>query len=80
MSPIVIAACGVLSPDDPSLTAKPTPADGDPYEDFPDDDGNNVQDPKVALSIAKEIKEIGSQFFREKKVGPALEKYQSISL
>jgi peptidyl-prolyl isomerase D len=56
MSPIVIAACGVLSPDDPSLTTKPTPADGDPYENFPDDDGNNVQDPKVALSIAKETR------------------------
>ena len=79
-SPISIAACGVLSPDDPSLTSTPTPADGDPYEDFPDDDERDVQNPEVALSIAKDIREIGNKLFKEGNVEPALEKYQSLSL
>ncbi|KAH7928856.1 hypothetical protein BV22DRAFT_1192497 [Leucogyrophana mollusca] len=124
--PITIAACGVLAPDDPSLTVETRglfyvpclprmlmfdfdslsivlhvpynctyitnrtspsvhstyPSSGssktdgsDPYEDYPDDDDHDVQDPKVALTIAGEIRDAGSTAFRTQKFEEALEKY-----
>ncbi|KIM82826.1 hypothetical protein PILCRDRAFT_97375 [Piloderma croceum F 1598] len=75
-SPITIASAGVLSPDDPCLTVTAEPADGDAYEDFPDDDDQNVQDPEVALKIAREIREIANKLFKEGNAEGALAKYQ----
>lgn len=75
--PIVIAACGILSPDDPSLTESAESADGDVYEDFPDDEDRDVQDPQIALKIAQDVREIGNKLFKEGKVEAALAKYQS---
>ncbi|KAJ4479375.1 peptidyl-prolyl cis-trans isomerase [Lentinula aciculospora] len=75
-SPIVIEDCGQLSPDDPSLTVLPVGADGDPYEDYPDDDDHQVSDPQVAFDIAKAIREVGNKLFKEGKTELALAKYQ----
>jgi len=76
-SPIVIASCGVLPPDDPSLSvAEGGGADGDIYEDFPDDEDRDVQNPEVALTIAKAIRELANKLFKEGKIEAALEKYQ----
>jgi peptidyl-prolyl isomerase D len=76
-SPITIASAGVLSPDDPCLTVTAEPADGDAYEDFPDDEDQNIQDPEVALKIAREIREIANKLFKEGNAEAALAKYQS---
>jgi len=74
--PILIAASGLLSLDDPSLTSSAEPADGDIYEDYPDDEERDVQDPVVALKIASEIRELGNKLFKEGKAEDALIKYQ----
>lgn len=75
--PIVIASSGILSPDDPCLTVSVESADGDVYEDFPDDEDRNVQDPRTALNIAQDVREIGNKLFKEGKADAALAKYQS---
>ena len=75
-SPIVISSCGVLSPDDPSL-AEAAAVDGDPYEDYPDDEDRDVQNPEIALDIAKTVREVGNKLFKEGKTDLALQKYQS---
>jgi peptidyl-prolyl isomerase D len=45
--------------------------------EVPDDADQDVQNPEVALGIAKEIREIGNKLFKEGKVKNALDKYQS---
>lgn len=74
--PVTITDCGQLSPDDPSLSI---PAGGagaeDPYEDYPEDDDRDVQDPQVALKIAQEVRELGNKLFKEGKAEEALQKY-----
>jgi peptidyl-prolyl isomerase D len=80
--PCTIVACGELDPSDPSLTEAATTADGDPYEDYPEDqdslsDGDVQEKPEVALRIAREIREIGNKLFKEGKAAQALEKYRS---
>lgn len=83
--PCTIANCGQLDPSDPSLSAaETTSTDGDPFEDFPDDqdplpDGDVKDKPEVALRVAREIREIGNKLFKEGKVEEALSKYQSMS-
>jgi len=75
-APIVIEACGVLSPDDPSLSETAVSSDGDSYEDYPEDEDRDVQNPEIALGIAKEIRELGNKLFKEGKTELALAKYQ----
>jgi len=77
-SPIIITDCGVLSPDDPSLKETAAGADGDPYEEYPDDEDRNVQDPTIALDIAKAVREVGNKLFKEGKTADALQKYQKL--
>ncbi|TFK84301.1 peptidyl-prolyl cis-trans isomerase [Polyporus arcularius HHB13444] len=80
VEPCVIADCGELPADDPSLT-QPVAADGDVYEDYPEDqdpvDGKDVgENPEVALKIAREVREVGNKLFKEGKYEDALHKYQ----
>ncbi|KAI0357726.1 peptidyl-prolyl cis-trans isomerase Cpr7 [Trametes cingulata] len=80
VEPCVIADCGELSPDDPSLSESAT-ADGDVYEDYPEDqdpiDGKDVAEtPEIALKIAREVREVGNKLFKEGKYDEALRKYQ----
>ncbi|KAG8216105.1 peptidyl-prolyl cis-trans isomerase [Butyriboletus roseoflavus] len=82
--PIVIAACGILSPDDPSLADSASP-DGDSYEDYPEDDTRAPDDHEYAYTAANTIKSIGNALLTGKnddgsKAGDpnpsaALEKY-----
>jgi len=74
-SPIIIADCGVLAPGDPSL-AETAATEGDAYEDYPDDEDKDVQNPEIALEIAKTVREVGNKLFKEGKVEQALHKYQ----
>ncbi|KAG1789139.1 peptidyl-prolyl cis-trans isomerase [Suillus plorans] len=73
-SPIVISACGVLSPDDPSLVTSETTV-GDGYEDYPEDDDSDVQNPEVALDIARKIRELGNKLFKDGQIELALKAY-----
>ncbi|KAK7460938.1 peptidyl-prolyl cis-trans isomerase cpr6 [Stygiomarasmius scandens] len=75
-SPIIIEDCGVLSPDDPSLTQENASADGDPYEDYPDDEDRDLSKPETVIEIAQAIREVGNKLFKEGKTKEALEKYQ----
>ncbi|KAF8909684.1 cyclophilin-like domain-containing protein [Gymnopilus junonius] len=75
-SPIVIADCGELSPDDPSLKESSEAQSGDPYEDYPVDEDQDTENPEVALQIAKVVREVGNKLFKEGKVEEALQKYQ----
>lgn len=81
-SPCTIAACGQLDPSDPSLSASAAGADGDTYEDYPEDqdpitEGNPQERPEAALKIARDIREVGNKLFKEGKAEDALNKYQS---
>ncbi|KAF8452598.1 cyclophilin-like domain-containing protein [Boletus edulis BED1] len=82
--PIVIAACGVLSPDDPSLNESAS-LDGDNYEEYPEDDPRAPDDHEYAYAAANTIKTTGNALLTGKnedgsKAGEpnpsaALEKY-----
>lgn len=86
--PIVIAACGQLASDDPSLKESASP-DGDGYEDYPEDDPHASDDHEYAYTAANAIKSIGNALLTGKnedgsKAGEpnpsaALEKYLSTS-
>ena len=76
VQPVVIADCGVLSADDPSLTRKES-SDGDIYEDYPDDEDQELGDPETVLQIAKVVREVGNALFKKGDFNGALQKYQS---
>ena len=85
--PIRIAACGVLSPDDPSLKEIVSP-DGDSYEDYPADDPRASDDHEYTYTAANTLKGIANALLTGKndngsKAGDpnpsaALEKYLSM--
>ncbi|KAI0314682.1 cyclophilin-like domain-containing protein [Amylostereum chailletii] len=66
-SPITITACGQLDPSDPSLalpTVDPSDPTADIYEDYPDDDPHDVQQPPVALAAASTLRARGAAHFK----------------
>jgi len=76
---VVIAACGELSPgsDEAPFVSSAGPNGSDNYEDYPDDEAEkDVQDPKVAMEIASELKTIAGELFKTGKYDEALDKYQ----
>ena len=76
-APIVIADCGVLSPEELAKLGAAKKDKVDPYEDYPVDEDSDTEKPEVALQIAKEVREYGNQLFKEGKTEEALQKYQS---
>lgn len=76
VQPVVIADCGALSADDPSLTRKES-SDGDIYEDYPDDEDQELGNPETVLQIAKVVREVGNALFKKGDFNGALQKYQS---
>ena len=76
-APIVIADCGVLSPDELAQFSTTKSDKVDPYEDYPMDEDSNTENPEVALKIAKDVREYGNKLFKEGKTEEALQKYQS---
>ncbi|KAH6910662.1 peptidyl-prolyl cis-trans isomerase [Coprinopsis sp. MPI-PUGE-AT-0042] len=74
---VVIEDCGVLAPDDPSLSQETTVStDGDPYEDYPEDEDRDTNDASAVFEMAKSIREVGNKLFKEGKLDLALAKYQ----
>ncbi|KIJ64695.1 hypothetical protein HYDPIDRAFT_175272 [Hydnomerulius pinastri MD-312] len=63
--PIEIAACGVLSPDDPSLIESQN-SDGDNFEDYPEDD-DRAEDHEYAYNTANAVKSFGNALLTGKK-------------
>nr|GAT58239.1 predicted protein [Mycena chlorophos] len=76
VSPVVVADCGALARDDPSLLEERVAEDGDKYEDYPEDEDADTSDPKVALRIGRELRELANGLYKEGKLVEALEKYQ----
>ncbi|KAG8836173.1 peptidyl-prolyl cis-trans isomerase cpr6 [Serendipita sp. 399] len=80
VTPVVIADCGELSPDDPSLTSAAqvnVGEGGDPYEDWPEDEESvDAHKPEEALKIAGNIREIASGLFKKGDIQGAFGKFQ----
>ncbi|GJN89875.1 hypothetical protein Rhopal_002864-T1 [Rhodotorula paludigena] len=69
---IVIRDCGELPEGDDGVVSDEF-ADG--HEDYPSDDEADVNDPKVAYSVANEIKERGTALFKKGNFEQANKKY-----
>lgn len=68
--------CGQLSGDAASKTVEKVPdSTGDPYEDFPEDQGQELKGTDV-LKIANDCKEFGNKAFKSGDLNLGLEKYQ----
>ena len=73
---VTVVDCGQLSgPSYSSATNKPVDAFGDPYEDFPEDQGENLSGAEY-FKIATELKELGNKAFKAGDVETGIEKYQ----
>ena len=72
----IISDCGELIGDEAlAADVKQPDSTGDPYEDFPEDAGDDL-DAKKILKIASECKEFGTKAFKEGNVALGLDKYQ----
>lgn len=68
--------CGQLSGEEAANVGKKVPdSTGDPYEDYPEDHGEDIKGPEV-LRIASDLKEFGNKAFRANDLPLALAKYQ----
>ncbi|KAL8693948.1 MAG: hypothetical protein Q9218_001306 [Villophora microphyllina] len=73
---VTIADCGQLSGDEAiTPSAKAPDSTGDPYEDFPEDQGKDIKAPET-LKIATELKDFGNKAFKTGDLNLALDKYQ----
>lgn len=73
---VTIVDCGQLSGDEASKATEKVPdSTGDPYEDFPEDQGQELKAPEV-LKIATECKDFGNKAFKEGDLNLGLDKYQ----
>jgi peptidyl-prolyl isomerase D len=81
LEPVEITDCGTLPADDPSLSesAVQEAEDGDPYEDYPEDEDRNISEALICLEIAKAVREVGNRLFKEGKIDAAYQKYLSTS-
>ncbi|KAL9613203.1 MAG: hypothetical protein Q9167_002219 [Letrouitia subvulpina] len=71
-----IAGCGQLSKDEAiTPTEKKLDSTGDPYEDFPEDQSEELKGPEV-VKIANELKDFGNKAFKAGDLNLALDKYQ----
>jgi len=70
---LMIEDCGQLLEGEPDgIPIDPT---GDKYENYPSDDENDVQDPRIALSIALALRQYGTTSFKSSSYPTALAKY-----
>ena len=73
---VVVVDCGQLSGASyASAKDKSIDATGDPYEDFPDDQGEDLSGTEY-FKISSELKEIGNKAFKAGDVETGIEKYQ----
>lgn len=75
-SDVVVADCGQLEGDSYSTaTQKAADATGDPYEDFPDDQGESLKGEEY-YKIALDLKDYGNKAFKAGDLEIGIEKYQ----
>ncbi|RMZ89966.1 hypothetical protein DV736_g2797, partial [Chaetothyriales sp. CBS 134916] len=73
---VVIADCGQLEGKDYASAAEKTPDHtGDPYEDFPEDQGQSLKG-EDCYKIAADLKEYGNKAYKAGDVEVGIEKYQ----
>lgn len=73
---VVVKACGQLEGDEyTKATEKTADATGDPYEDFPDDQGTDLKGEDY-YKIAADLKEFGNKAFKAGDIEIGIEKYQ----
>lgn len=73
---VTVTACGQLEGDSfDAATQKAPDSTGDPYEDFPDDQGQDLSAEEI-LKIATEVKDFGNKAFKAGDVETGIEKYQ----
>ncbi|KAL9130130.1 MAG: hypothetical protein Q9217_001604 [Psora testacea] len=73
---VTIANCGQLTGEEAqNVGIKGPDSTGDPYEDFPEDQGKDWKGPEI-FKIASELKELGNKAFKAGDLSLALEKYQ----
>ncbi|MCJ1254038.1 peptidyl-prolyl cis-trans isomerase cpr6 [Lignoscripta atroalba] len=73
---IKIVDCGQLTGDAATGAIKKIVDDtGDPYEDFPEDQGEEFKGPQI-VKIANELKEYGNKAFKAGDISLGLDKYQ----
>ena len=71
-----VVECGQLSGEAfSSATAKAVDGTGDPYEDFPDDQGTDMKGTEY-FKIASELKDFGNKAFKAGDLETGIEKYQ----
>ena len=68
--------CGQISADEAASASKKEPdTTGDVYEDFPEDQGEDLKGPEI-VEIATNLKDYGNKAFKNIDLDLALEKYQ----
>ncbi len=73
---IPLTDCGQLSGDEAAAPREKTvDSTGDPYEDFPEDQGKDLKAPEIC-KIANELKDFGNKAFKAGDLNLALDKYQ----
>ncbi|KAK5958066.1 Peptidyl-prolyl cis-trans isomerase D [Knufia fluminis] len=73
---VLVADCGQLEGSDfENATQKAPDATGDPYEDFPDDQGSDLKGEDY-FKIASELKDFGNKAFKANNIETGIEKYQ----
>jgi peptidyl-prolyl isomerase D len=73
---IIVADCGELSGAAYDSAAEKAPdSTGDPYEDFPDDQGEDLKGTEY-FKIASDLKDMGNKAFKAGQNSLAIEKYQ----
>lgn len=73
---VTIVDCGELTGADFDTATKKEPdSTGDPYEDFPDDQGKDLQGADY-LKIASDLKDFGNKAFKANDFETGIEKYQ----
>lgn len=74
--PVVIANCGELKGEEAEKALqKATDPTGDPYEDFPDDQGESLSATEL-LKVATDLKNLGNEAFKAGSNEIAYQKYQ----
>ncbi|EFA83366.1 hypothetical protein PPL_04159 [Heterostelium album PN500] len=71
---VVIAKCGELAEGEDDGVPKKVSADGDQWEEYPQDD--NIQGDEEMFKVGETLKNIGNTYFKENKNQEAIDKYE----
>ncbi len=72
---VAVTDCGEISGDENMSASKTADSTGDPYEDFPEDQSEDLKGQEI-VKIASELKNLGNKAFKSGGFGLALDKYQ----